>query len=147
MSGLLRRTAGNGTKVQNSISTFINHVLMGTGSRKLSELADHIYPLIYEVHKVSPTSLNEVLPNICDQLQSEGKDLRLKIVKLLGRLFSSQHYNYGEEFPRCFKDYLGRFVDVSPEIRSEIIQSCVLVMKRKPELRIAVEGINLFFNI
>ena len=53
----------------------MNNVLVGapTGAKGKdsgeSELTDHIYPLIYELHKVSPELLLKVLPNICVQLQ------------------------------------------------------------------------------
>ena len=64
---------------QSTISAFLNNVLVGapTGTSGKagngeSELVDHIYPLIYELHKVSPELLLKVLPNICVQLQAEA---------------------------------------------------------------------------
>jgi sister-chromatid-cohesion protein PDS5 len=94
--------------VQSTISVFLNNVLVGAptaattggGSSRggngggvigESELSDSIYPLIYELHKVSPELLLKVLPNICVQLQAEDEEIRLKAVKLLGRLFASQY--------------------------------------------------------
>ena len=137
---VLRRTAGC---IQASVSAFINHVLVGTsipGKAKSSELADHVYILIYELHKLSPELLLKVLPNICVQLQAEEEEIRLKAVKLLGQLFASQHAEYGSEFHRNFKDFLGRFVDVSAAVRLEMVDNCAVIMKRKPQHRIALEG-------
>ena len=140
VGNVLRRTAGC---IQASVSAFLNHVLVGTaipGKTKSSELADHIYVLIYEIHKISPGLLLRVLPNISVQLQAEEEDVRLKAVKLLGKLFASQHADYGSEFHRNFKDFLGRFVDVSAVIRLEMVDSCSAVMKSKPQHRAAIEG-------
>jgi hypothetical protein len=41
----------------------------GFYSSSSSELAEHIYSLIYELHKISPTLLLRILPNVCVQLQ------------------------------------------------------------------------------
>mgnify|MGYP003385296844 FL=1 len=38
-------------------------------SSSSSELAEHIYSLIYELHKISPALLLRILPNVCIQLQ------------------------------------------------------------------------------
>ena len=76
---VMRRCAGC---IQNSVSAFVNHVLVGTsipGKTKSSELADHVYPLVFELHKISPGLLLRVLPNICAQLQAEEEDIRLKV--------------------------------------------------------------------
>lgn len=127
--------------VQSTISVFLNNVLVGapTASKGKdggeSELTDHIYPLIYELHKVSPGLLLKVLPNICVQLQAEDESIRLKAVKLLGRLFASQYANYGTDFNRNFREFLGRFVDVAPAVRLEMVDCGSLIIKRKPFLR------------
>jgi sister-chromatid-cohesion protein PDS5 len=126
--------------VQGAVGDALNRILVGTssgvgGDHLTSELDEHIYSLIYEVHKISTGLLLRILPNICVHLQSEELDIRLKAVKLLGRLFYSPHAEYGEDFSRNFKDYLGRFVDVSAEVRLEMVVSGGLIMKRKPHLR------------
>ena len=130
--------------VQSSVSVFLTHVLVGApagskGKVTESELTDHIYPLIYEIHKVSPNMLLKVLPNICIQLQADEQDVRLKAVKLLGRLFASQHAEYGKEFTRNFREFLGRFVDMDAEVRVEMVECCSLIMKKKDSLRNLVE--------
>ena len=136
---VLRRTTPN---MQGPISNFVNHVLVGTTTtapESGSELSDQIYPLIFELHKISPGLLLRVLPNICVQLQAEEEEVRLKAVKLLGRLFASQQADYGVEFTRNFRDFLGRFKDVSAAVRLEMVENCSLIMKRKTTLRKEVE--------
>ena len=140
VGNVLRRTAGC---IQASVSAFINHVLVGTavpGKGRSSELSDHIYLLTYELHKISPGLLLRVLPNICVQLQSDEEEIRMKAVKLLGKLFASQHADYGSEFHRNFKDFLGRFVDVSAAVRLDMVDSCAAIMKSKPQHRVVIEG-------
>lgn len=139
VGGVLRRVTGN---IQANISSFVNHVLVGTAPsmrEKASELSDHIYPLIYELHKISPGLLLRVLPNVCEQLKAEEEEVRLRAVKLLGRLFASTSAEYGAEFGRNFREFLNRFLDVSKAVREEMVDQCALVMKRKPDLRAAVE--------
>lgn len=139
VGSVLRRVTG-GT-IQGNISAFVNHVLVGTSSRanQDSELSDHIYPLIYELHKISPGLLLRVLPNVCEQLKAEEEEVRLRAVKLLGRLFASTTANYGEEFSRNFRDFVGRFIDVSAAVRLEVVDQCSGIMTRKPALRGLVE--------
>ena len=128
---------------QATISSFLNNVLVGTpagtngkGGNSDSELADHIYPLDLRVaQRVAGTTPRRVLPNICVQLQAEDEDIRLKAVKLLGRLFASVHASYGTDFTANFKEFLGRFLDVSAAVRMEMVDCGSLIMKRKPELR------------
>lgn len=73
------------------------------------------------------------------QLQSEAEEVRLKAVKLLGRLFASPYAEYGAEFPKNFRDYLGRFIDLAPAVRLEVVDCSSLIMKRKPLLSGIVE--------
>ncbi len=136
---VLRRTTAT---LIGPISGFVNHVLVGAGTSRdvgMSELSDQIYPLIFELHKISPGLLLKVLPNICVQLHAEEEDVRLRAVKLLGRLFASQQAEYGTEFARNFREFLGRFLDRSAAVRLEMVECGSLIMKRKPELRGQVE--------
>eukprot|EP00605_Chrysophyceae_sp_TOSAG23-4_P000474 GSChrysophyteH1.ASY1.ANO1.533.1 assembled CDS len=129
---------------QASVGIFINQVLVGAqpGSQNRvaeSELTDHIYPLIYEMHRLAPDMLLKVLPNVCTQLQAEEDEIRLKAVKLLGRLFASTFADYGTEFGRNFREFIGRFIDISSAVRLEMVDSAALILRRKPSLRDQVE--------
>lgn len=95
-----------------------------------SELAEHVYSLIYELHKIAPSLLLRILPNVCIQLQvcgacysaaslyalvllvvkhvqAEEVSTRRRAVKLLGRLFASPLANYAVEYRKNFRDFLG----------------------------------------
>lgn len=131
---VLRRTTAS---VEGAISNLVNQHLMAwtDKSSKDSELHENIYSLIYELHKVSSSLLLRILPNVCSQLVVEDEAVRLRAVKLLGKLFASPHAEFGQQFTRNFRDYLGRVVDVSPSIRLEVLSSCAIIMQRKPALR------------
>jgi len=49
----------------------------------------------------------------------------LQAVKLLGQLFASPHADYCTEFHRNFRDFLGRFNDLSAAVRIEMVDRCV----------------------
>jgi sister chromatid cohesion protein PDS5 len=147
------------SKLQPAMSAFINHTLVGgledvspsssahhrstpaQGSEE-SNLSEEIYTVLYEVSKISSAYLLHTLPNICIQLQAEESDKRLEVVKLLGRLFSSPHSHYGRDFSKNFRDYLGRFVDISTNIRLEMIESGYLTFVHHTELREPLEGLS-----
>lgn len=137
---VLRRTSAI---VLNPLSHLLNKVLVGnnTSDDKNSELEDHIYELIYELHRVSQDLLIKVLPNICVQLQAEEERIRFNAVRLLGKLFSSQYADYAMEFNRNFRDYIGRLNDASNGIRLEMVENCSSILKKKPNLLKFVEGL------
>lgn len=45
--------------------------------------------------------------------------VRSSSITLLGRLFASQHAEYGTEVPKIWVAFLGRFKDVDPKVRVE----------------------------
>ncbi|CAM9300251.1 unnamed protein product, partial [Phaeothamnion confervicola] len=61
--------------------------------------------------------------------------VRSRAATLLGRLFASQHADYGRQFARNWRDLLGRFIDVDPSIRAQMVEIGALILRRKPELR------------
>jgi len=131
--------------IQGPINAFVNRSLVGSmgelgpmGSGEESNLSEHIYAIIYELHKVHSGLLLRILPNVCVQLQADEAEVRLKAVKLLGRLFASPHADYGVEYNRNFKDFLGRFVDVAEDVRLEMIECGYMIMKNKEDLRALV---------
>ena len=139
---VLRRTISS---VQTPLSEFVNNILVGTlsagpGKEIESDLSEHIYLLINELYKISPQLLVNVLPNVCVQLKADEEAVRLKAVKLLGQLFSNSRMDIGDQFSRDFKDFLGRFADISAVIRLEMVEQGSLLMSRKKILIPRIEG-------
>ena len=140
---VLRRVSST---IEAPLSKILQQILIGASHDSVgcsSEISEHIYALIYELHKISPSLLNEVLPNLCLQLQVEEEEIRQKAVRLLGSLFVSPHAEYAKDFNRDFKEYLGRCGDLSADIRLDVVDNCALLLQSKPMLRSQLEGTNL----
>lgn len=137
---LIRRTSD---PIQSQLSHFFNNILVDAPTaltaHKPSELKEHVYTLIYEVHKVNPSLLLYVLPNVCLQLQVDEVATRSEAIALMGRLFASSHADYGHQYMKNFRDFLGRFRDVSKEIRLQMVQVCAIIWQRKAELGSLIE--------
>jgi hypothetical protein len=129
--------------VQVPLKNLVHDVLVSAKSNfhgRSSDLADEIYTLIYELHKISPLTLTGVIPDLTLLLKVDQDEIRMKIVKLMGRLFSSESIDYTKEFPKDFKEFLGRLNDRSGEIRYEMVDICVSIMDKHPEHRQQMEG-------
>ncbi|GMF56697.1 unnamed protein product [Phytophthora fragariaefolia] len=131
---LIRRTS---ELLQSPLSNFFNSILIDTqgklGSQKASELKEHVYTLIYEVHKINPSLLLYVLPNVCLQLQVDEVATRSEAIGLMGKLFSSSHADYGHQYMKSFRDFLGRFRDASKEIRLQMVQVSTPIWVQKTD--------------
>lgn len=137
---LIRRASD---QLETPLTQFLNGVLIdapaglltaGPARGAASALKEHVYTLIYEVHRVRASLLLYVLPNVCLQLQVDEVATRADAVKLMGRLFASRAADYGQQFPKSFRDFLGRFRDASKEIRMLMVHAGALVWENKPEL-------------
>lgn len=132
---LIQRTSD---QLETPLAQFFNSVLIDAPAelmtRTSSELKEHVYTLIYEVHHICPAMLLLVLPNVCMQLQVDEIATRSDAVILMGRLFASLHADYGQQFPKSFRDFLGRFRDASKEIRLLMVQASVQIWENKPSL-------------
>ncbi|KAF1322448.1 hypothetical protein FI667_g11173, partial [Globisporangium splendens] len=130
-------------QLQSHLSHFFNSILVdapsGLTAQKSSDLKEHVYTLIYEVHKINPSLLLYVLPNVCMQLQVDEVATRSEAIALMGRLFASSHADYGHQYMKNFRDFLGRFRDVSKEIRLQMVQVCAIIWQRKADLGSLIE--------
>ena len=116
------------------ITAFINQVLTGKGCGASEVEEEHVYPLIYELHKVNPNFMLYIFPNIATQLAAEDTAVRARAVALLGRLFAASHVDYGHDYPRIFREFLGRFKDMEAAIRAQAVGIGAIIMQRKPKL-------------
>ena len=60
--------------IQIPLSAFINKILLESGGGDeegnvaLTELEQHVYVMIFELHKISPALLSRIIPTICQQM-------------------------------------------------------------------------------
>ena len=138
-TNILRRCSAS---LQGPMGALINEILVGSSSHSRvgsPEISEDIYALIYELHKVSADFLLTILPNICAQLQVDDEGIRLKAVKVLGKLFASRYADYGVHYDKNFKEFLGRFIDISSSVRIEMIDAATLIMRSKPHLCASID--------
>ncbi|CAN0565169.1 unnamed protein product [Ectocarpus sp. 12 AP-2014] len=63
-------------KVQTPISHLVSSMLSGArGGAIESELKEHVIPLVFELHKVTPNMLTFILPEVAEQLKAEDVDV------------------------------------------------------------------------
>ncbi|TFJ85174.1 hypothetical protein NSK_003597 [Nannochloropsis salina CCMP1776] len=116
------------------VTAFINQVLTGKGCGVSEIEEEHVHPLIYELHKVNPNFMLYIFPNVATQLAAEDPAVRARAVALFGRLFAALHADYGNEYPRIFREFLGRFKDKDASIRAQVLGIGAVIMQRKPKL-------------
>lgn len=123
--------------LQNTLSQYLNNILVDASGK--AELKQHIYTIIYELHKIKPSLLLYVLPNVCLQLQADDVATRSDAITLMGKLFASSHAEYGHDLMKNFREFLGRFRDASKDIRLLMIRVSVSIWESKRDLAELVE--------
>jgi sister chromatid cohesion protein PDS5 len=122
--------------VEPTLTRILSGILVGSGNHfngSLGELADDIFPLIFELHKVSPKLIINTFPSLTVQLRSEEEKCRFKVVQLLGKLYTSEGSTYIHDFPRDFKDFIEELNDASPLIRREMAEIISNLLPRNLE--------------
>eukprot|EP00945_MAST-04E_sp_MAST-4E-sp1_P008406 g8406.t1 len=123
-----------------SIVDFINSTLVSTSvvGEEKSEIRKYVHPLIYELHlicrKKNFNILLSIMPNLGQQLQAEDENIRLRTVALLGKLFA-EFTHLARDHQAVFQDWLGRFLDKSPQVRKEMVIGGVQLQRARPELQ------------
>ena len=90
---------------------------------------DQVYLIIYELHRVCPDILTEVVGNVAGLLQCEDTSQRLRVTRLLGRLFYSQQSSMLEKFEACFREWIRRASDIDTDIRL-VMAKCLVQLVR-----------------
>lgn len=103
------------------IQLFFNNALV-VGHSAESEVADHLYDLILELHAIDSSILLSVMPQLEFKLKSTDTEERLEVTRLLARMFSPQDSRLATENKPLWLCFLGRFNDVSPSVRVECIR-------------------------
>lgn len=118
---------------QSSISAEDSNIDMLSSSARKSqptqEDASHVVPnvwsIIYEMHRIAPDILTTVIGTIASNLRSEDNTMRLRVVRLLGKLFCSPKSLIAIRFITCYKEWCHRHKDLEVEIRSTVL-TCII---------------------
>jgi sister-chromatid-cohesion protein PDS5 len=103
------------------IQLFFNNALV-VGRSAESEVTDHLYDLILELHAIDSSILLSVMPQLEFKLKSTDTEERLEVTRLLARMFSPRDSRLATENKPLWLCFLGRFNDVSPSVRMECIR-------------------------
>lgn len=94
-----------------------------------------MYELIYELNQCCPSVLLSVLPQLECKLKSAQFQERLSAVALLARMFSEPGSELAKQYPALWRAFLGRFNDISIQIRIKCVQYCMHFLVHHPDLR------------
>ncbi|XP_050356036.1 sister chromatid cohesion protein PDS5 homolog B isoform X3 [Nymphalis io] len=117
------------------IQAFFNHVLILGKEEKNLLIFSKVYELIYELNQCCPSVLLSVLPQLECKLKSAHFQERLSAVALLARMFSEPGSNLAQQYPALWRAFLGRFNDISVQIRIKCVQYCMHFLVHHPDLR------------
>jgi len=90
-----------------------------------------VWNIVYELHKISPQILTTVIGTVASSLQSPDDEKRLRVTKLLGRLFYSKSSNIATNFHPCFTEWIKRSLDLNVKIRETMVKCLMEILKKK----------------
>ncbi|XP_063905730.1 sister chromatid cohesion protein PDS5 homolog B isoform X1 [Zophobas morio] len=117
------------------IQAFFNHVLILGKEDKNLQICGKVYDLIYELNHICPQILVAVLPQLECKLKSPLENERLGAVALLARMFSEKDSELARRHGSLWRAFLGRFNDISLQIRTKCVQYSMHFLLNHPDLR------------
>ncbi|XP_010441422.1 PREDICTED: sister chromatid cohesion protein PDS5 homolog A isoform X6 [Camelina sativa] len=114
-------------KVESDIKQFLISSMSGDSRFSSSQIDYH--EVIYDLYRCAPQALSGVAPYLTGELLADKLDTRLKVVGLVGDLFSLPGRVISEEFGSIFSEFLKRLTDRVVEVRMAIldhIKNCLL---------------------
>lgn len=124
-----------GDTLEPYIQAFFNHVLILGKEEKGLQICKKVYDLIYELNHICSSVLLSVLPQLECKLKSAIEGERRNAVALLARMFSEKGSNLATQHTQLWRAFLGRFNDISVQIRVKCVQYSMHFLLNHPELR------------
>ncbi|VEL21247.1 unnamed protein product [Protopolystoma xenopodis] len=97
-------------------------------------LGEHSFLLIYALHKIQESLVAPILPTIELKLKSHNSRERKRAFRLLARLFSEPSSTLYQKYPSLWDAFLGRFHDISSEVRRICVHMVPQLLKNNPDL-------------
>jgi len=130
-----------GKRMQPTLTTFLNQAIAkpAPGNKRASSntgtdptIIAAYHEIIFEVHRIDPTLLVQVLPNLQAELEDDSRETRMVAVELLGRVF----YQSGTalEYQPLYQAWLARQTDVEPKIRTSMCSFAAILAKAEGSL-------------
>ncbi|XP_022976675.1 sister chromatid cohesion protein PDS5 homolog A-like isoform X2 [Cucurbita maxima] len=87
-----------------------------------SELKEFYHEIVFRIFQCVPQMLLPVIPNLALELVTDQVDVRIKAVKIIGRLLALPGHCVAQKYRGLFMEFLKRFCDKSAEVRIHAIQ-------------------------
>ncbi|RZC54499.1 hypothetical protein C5167_013360 [Papaver somniferum] len=108
-------------KLEPLINGFLSSCFSGSDEEG-SDLRDFYHEIIFEVYKCDKQLVLAVIPRLTEELLAEQVDVRIKAVKLLGKLFVASKGDIACDYTQLFSEFFRRFSDKSVEVRVTALQ-------------------------
>lgn len=118
---------------------------MAVEENSQNDLQTAYHEIIYDIYQCAPQMLQSVIPNMTHELLTDQLDVRLKSVKLLGRLFAIPGHPLPEVFRPLFLEFLKRFTDKDVEVRLSVVEhakECLLSNPFRHEAADIISALN-----
>lgn len=127
---IIKRTQ---TTLEPYVHAFFNNALIL--GKVDSILLSKLFDLIYELNAICSSMLLAVLPQLEFKLKSSVEKERLDVTKLLARMFSDRNSDLATQNKTLWTCFLGRFNDISCQVRIRCVQYAMHFLLNHPELR------------
>ncbi|KAJ6391648.1 hypothetical protein OIU77_025591 [Salix suchowensis] len=117
-----------------------------------SELKEFYHEILFKVFQCAPHMLLGVIPNLTQELLTDQVDVRIKAVKLIGKLLALPEHHAVQKYHNLFVEFKNRFSDKSAEVRLSALQCAKACYIANPsgnvshEILTALEGRLLDFD-
>jgi len=127
LNGLL--TLDSNIVTRTNISS--SEALIQSSTDNASQQNADVWTIIYELHRISAPILTTVIGTVATLLQSSNSQIRLRVAKLLGRLFISSSSSIAIQFHSCFREWIRLSTDTDQNIRSCVARNLILLLSHK----------------
>lgn len=90
-----------------------------------------VWTIIYELHRIAPQILTTVVGTVTNSLEDPNLQKRLRVTKLLGRLFYAPSSRIGSQFGPCYREWTRRCNDANHKVRLVMVKCLVSILSLK----------------
>ncbi|KAH7279481.1 hypothetical protein KP509_37G021700 [Ceratopteris richardii] len=126
--GVVRQCAD---KLEPYVQRLLTSIMLEGGKAEIDFRLDY-HDIILEIYQCAPDMLLAVIPNLTQELVNDKVAIRLKAVKLLGRLFALPGRYVAKEYRHLFLEFLKRFTDKAVEVRLAMLDCSKDCLRASP---------------
>uniref|UniRef100_A0A2P2M3Q4 Uncharacterized protein MANES_18G076700 n=1 Tax=Rhizophora mucronata TaxID=61149 RepID=A0A2P2M3Q4_RHIMU len=86
-----------------------------------NELKEFYHEILFKIFQCAPQMLLAIIPNLTQELLTDQVDVRIKAVKLIGKLLALPESHVAQNYRNLFIEFKNRFSDKSVEVRVSVI--------------------------